>query len=101
MTRNRVFHSVLLATGVLMIASCASQPASTPAPTGSLDEEYFQKEAANYEKFQRDGQPVYCSTANTKGDALIPYIGYVRCISEPELREAVRDWRRDRVTAKQ
>ena len=102
MTRSRVFQSILISAGVILMAGCVTvYPGGNPVPEGSLDERYFQKEAKNYEKYQNEGQTVYCSTPNTSGEALIPYIGYVRCISEPELREAVRDWRKDRVTAKQ
>jgi hypothetical protein len=96
MSSNRVFRSVLFAAGAVLLTACASQ---TVAPNGTLDDKYFEKEAQNYEKFQHEGQTVYCSTPETRGAAIIPYIGHVRCISEPDLRLAVRDWRRDRVPA--
>jgi outer membrane biogenesis lipoprotein LolB len=86
MTRNRVFYSVLLATGALLIAACASQP------TGSLDEKYFQREANHYLKFQQEGQTVYCQNESNIA-SLIPYKW---CISESALRQRVENFRRDR-----
>ena len=67
MARNNVFRSVLLAAGVLVVAACASQPPST----GSLDEKYFQREANNYQKFQYEGQTVYCQN-EAQTASLIP-----------------------------
>ena len=96
MSIHRVFRSILLGAGVAVLTACASQ---TNGPNGTLDDKYFEREAQNYQKFEHEGQTVYCSTAETRGDAIIPYIGHVRCISEPDLRLAVRDWRRDRVPA--
>jgi hypothetical protein len=96
MAKNRVMGKVLLAIGVAAVAGCATQPASEAV---SLDEIYFQREAENYEKFQQDGETIYCATANTSGNALIPYTGNPRCLSERDLRLAVRDWRRDRQVA--
>jgi outer membrane biogenesis lipoprotein LolB len=89
MATNRVFRSVLLAAGVLLMAACASQPAST---TGSLDEKYFQREANNYQKFQHEGQTVYCQNESQAG-SLIPYKW---CISESALRQRVENFRRNR-----
>ena len=101
MTRNGVFQSILISAGVILMAGCVTvYPGGNPVPEGSLDDRYFQKEAAYYEKYQNEGQVVYCSTPKTSGNAMYPYIGHVRCISEPELREAVRDRRKDRVSAK-
>jgi len=91
MTRNRVFHSVLLATGVLLLAACA-----TNRPPGYLDEKYFQAEAKYYEKFQHEGTTVYCATKDSRsGLGLMPYYGTPRCITEADLRQMVRDVRRD------
>jgi len=89
MARNRVFRSVLLASGVLLVAACASQPAST---TGSLDEKYFQREANNYLKFEHEGQTVYCQN-EAQTASLIPYR---QCISESALRQRVENYRRSR-----
>jgi len=94
MTRNGVFQSILISAGVILMAGCvAIYPGGNSVPAGSLDERYFQREAENYEKFQNEGQVVYCSTPKTSDEALFPYIGYVRCINESDLRKAVRDWR--------
>ena len=89
MARNGVIRTVLLASGMLLIAACASQPA------GSLDEKYFQKEASNYLKFQHEGQTVYCRT-EANAASLIPFDPNRRCISEAALRQAVQNYRRDR-----
>ena len=92
MASNRVFRFVLVASGVLLMAACASQPDST---TGSLDDKYFQKEAENYLKFQHEGQTVYCQT-EAHAASLIPFNPNQRCISEAALRQAVENYRRDR-----
>jgi hypothetical protein len=89
MARNRVFRYVLLATSVLLMAACASRPAST---TGSLDEKYFEREAHSYLKFEQDGQTVYCQNEPEVG-SLIPYKW---CISESALRQRVENSRRSR-----
>jgi len=86
MANNRVFRSILLASGVLLMGACASQP------SGSLDEKYFQKEASNYLKFQHEGQTVYCRTEES-GATLIPFDPNRRCISEAVLRQAVENYR--------
>lgn len=94
MTRNGVFQSIAISVGVILMAGCvAIYSGGNAVPAGSLDDRYFQREAENYEKFQDEGQVVYCSTPKTRDVALIPYIGYVRCINECDLRKAVRDWR--------
>ena len=89
MARNRILRSVLLAAGVLLIAACASQPASK---NGSLDEKYFQREANKYLKFQHDGQTVYCQSESQTA-SLMPVKG---CITESALRQRVENYRRDR-----
>jgi hypothetical protein len=90
MAENHVFRSLLLATGVLLIAACASQPASTP---GSLDEKYFEREANNYLKFQQaDGQTVYCQNDSRTG-SLIPFKW---CMTEAKLRQRVENARLER-----
>ena len=89
MAINRFLRTALLASGVLLMAACASQPA------GSLDEKYFQREASNYLKFQHEGQVVYCQT-EASGATLIPFNPDRRCISEAALRQAVENYRRDR-----
>jgi len=89
MARNRVFRSVLLAAGVLLMAACASPPVSTTRP---LDEKYFQRETNNYLKFQHEGQTVYCRT-EPGAASLIPFDPNRRCISEAALRQAVENYR--------
>ena len=86
MANNHVFRCVLLASGVLLIAACATKPA------GSLDEKYFQQEASNYLKFQHEGQTVYCLT-EANAATLIPYNPDRRCINEAALRQAVQNYR--------
>jgi hypothetical protein len=86
MAINRVFRSVLLASGVLLMGACATQP------EGSLDEKYFQREASNYLKFQHEGQTVYCQT-EANSATLIPFNPNQRCISEAALRQAVENYR--------
>ena len=89
MAKNRVFHSVLLATGVLLIAAGASKPVPTP---GALEEKYFQREASHFQKFEHEGQTIYCQSEERVA-SLIPG---KRCISEEALRQRVEDARRAR-----
>jgi type IV pilus biogenesis protein CpaD/CtpE len=89
MTRHHVFSSALLAAGVLLIAGCASQPAST---TESLDDKYFHREANKLAKFEHEGQTIYCQTGTATGSL----IASRRCISESALRQLVEDTRRSR-----
>ena len=80
MADNRVFHSVLLASGMLLMAACASQP------PGSLDEKYFQREVKDDLKFQHEGQTVYCKRGATR--SLPP----TECIYESALRLQVENY---------
>jgi outer membrane biogenesis lipoprotein LolB len=89
MSTNRVFHTVLVAIGVLLMSACASQPAAT---TQSLDEKYFKREANNYLKFQHEGQTVYCQNDPNAG-SLIPHKW---CITEAALRQRVESSRLSR-----
>ena len=86
MTRQRVVSSLLLAAGVFLVAGCASQTASTE----SLDERYFQREANKLEKYQYEGQVVYCQNDSSIGSLIV----HKRCISETALRQLVEDSRR-------
>jgi outer membrane biogenesis lipoprotein LolB len=91
MARKHVFQSVLLATGVLLVAACASQPTSTPATT-TLLEKKFQQAAGHYQKFRHEGQVVYCK----KEKVITSAIPVVQCLSESELRlevENLERWR--------
>ena len=98
MVRIRLFSSILIAAGMLASTASVAEPTSRSAWAQSVDDRYFQREAANYLKFENEGQTVYCTSMKTSNEALIPHIGYARCITEANLRKAVRDWRRDRVT---
>ena len=98
MVRIRIVSSFLIAASVLVSTASVAEPASRKAWAQSVDDRYFQREAANYLKFENEGQTVYCTSAKTGNEALIPHIGYARCITEANLRKKVRDWRRDRVT---
>jgi hypothetical protein len=94
MASNRVFRSVLLATGVLLIAACASQTTSSPArasdPTPLLEMK-FQRAAKHYDlKFQHEGQIVYCKRGATR--SLPP----TECIYESALRVQVENYQRSR-----
>lgn len=86
MATTHVFRSVLLASGVLLIAACASQPA------GSLVEKKFQQETQAYQKFEKDGETIYCQ----KNGSLASRIPQGQCISESQLRLAVDNFERNR-----
>jgi len=93
MPGNRVFRSILLATGVLLMASCASQPASSPATArepSPLLEMKFQRAAQHYEKFQYEGQVVYCK----KEKPTYSNIPEVQCLTESQLRREVESFER-------
>ena len=96
MARNRVFLSVLLAAGVLLMAACASQPASAPgtaalAPTRTpLLEKKFQRATVHYQQFQHEGQTVYCR----KEKATYSNIPEVQCLTESQLRQEVESFER-------
>ena len=94
MARNHIFRSVVLAAGLLLIAACASQPASTPAsataPAASLLEKKFQVATKYYQKLQQDGQTVYCK----KEKVLTSAIPLVQCLTESQLRLEVESFER-------
>lgn len=80
MAKTRVFRSVVLVPGVVLIAACASQP------EGSLLETKFQRAAQQYDqKYQYQGQVVYCMRGATR--SLPP----TECITESALRLQVED----------
>lgn len=100
MATNHAIRSVLLATGVLMIAACATQPAATPGSSASpatatswantpLLEKKFQREANNYEQYQFEGQMVYCQRGATRS---MPK----SCFTEAALRRQVEEYQRNR-----
>src|SRR5690242_2880224 len=75
MVRIRLVSSILIAAGVLVSTASVAEPASRRAWAQSVDDRYFQREAANYLKFENEGQTVYCTSAKTSNEALIPHIG--------------------------
>ena len=89
MASHRVIRSLLVATGVLLIAACASQSAST-----SLDDKYFEREAQKFVKVERNGETLYCQKVRHVA-SLVPYN---QCINEDGLRERVENARRARNT---
>jgi hypothetical protein len=86
-------HSALLAGGALLIAACASHPVSSPAlpsdPTPLLEEK-FQIAVKQYEKFEHDGQTMYCRKDKVATSA----IPIVQCLTEPQLRLEVENHER-------
>jgi hypothetical protein len=86
MATNRVFRSVLLAAGLVLMAGCASQPNSIP-----LQEKLFQREANNYDaEFLYEGQKVFCKRGATRS------LPYRECITEAGLRRQVENSHRER-----
>jgi|ERR1044071_9315415 len=88
MVKTRVLSSVLLAAGVLLMTACASDQPRTP-----LLEKKFQREAATYDKYDVHGQAVYCKRGEPATFHQLP--GW-QCLTEPQLREKVRIFERDR-----
>lgn len=85
MVGTRVFSSILLTAGVLLVAACAAEP-RTP-----LLEMKFQRAAATYQKVDVHGQTVYCKKGEPSTDSRVP--GW-RCLTEPQLREEVASFER-------
>ena len=106
-----LFRSSLLAVGVLLVAACASQPASSPAPAAAPApaatpapaaassaqaspearpeadaaaqlEKKFQEAAKSYRVVQKDGKTLYCK----KEKPINSTIPIVQCITEAQLR---------------
>ena len=71
--------------------SPAANPATAPPPT-TLLEKKFQRAAKNYEKFQHEGQTIYCK----KEKVTISNIPQVQCLTESQLRQQVEDSERSR-----
>ena len=88
MARNRIFRSVLLAAGVLLMGACASQPASRE----TLLERKFQVAAKYYQKYQHDGEIWYCK----KERPTYSSISGVQCFTESQLRLQVENFERSR-----
>lgn len=92
MAKNRVVESCFLATGVMLIAACVSQPVSTSTPNLSPSEKRFQRVAATYGRYQLDGQTVYCR----KEKVITSSIPVMRCLTETALRQDVEDYQKRR-----
>src|SRR5262245_45247440 len=102
MASNHVLRSVLLAAGVLLMAACASKPASAPdtepdsamalaQDTSPLIEKKFQRAVKYYDqKYQYEGQVVYCKRGATR--SMPP----TECITESALRRQLDDVQRTR-----
>ena len=84
MAGNRVFRTVLLTATVVLVGACASQPQE------SLLETQFQRTAKQYQKYQHEGQVVYCKRGATR--SMPPR----ECIYESALRQQVADTQRSR-----
>ena len=84
MASNSVFRFVLVASSVLLMAACASQP------DGALLEKKFQRTAKQYQKYQHEGRLVYCKRGATR--SLPP----TECIYESALRLQVENTQRSR-----
>ena len=85
MRSHRVFPVCLLSAGVLVLAACA-----TSQPRGALLEKKFQQTAKYYDKYQHEGQLVYCKRGATR--SMPP----VDCITESALRLQVENYQRTR-----
>ncbi|HEY6123568.1 MAG TPA: hypothetical protein VIV63_02870 [Steroidobacteraceae bacterium] len=95
MARNLIVRSVILSTVALLIAACASQPASSvayaSAQSSRLDKK-FQATARQYQKFRHEGQTMYCK----KEKVITSAIPVMQCLSEPQLRLQVENYERSR-----
>jgi hypothetical protein len=91
MKARSVTPPVLLLAGAFLIAGCATQPHSASAPAdGTLLDKKFERAAQHYEKYQHEGQVVYCK----KEKPITSSIPVAYCLSEPELREQVASYER-------
>jgi outer membrane biogenesis lipoprotein LolB len=89
-----IVRSLLLASAVLLVGACVSQPASSVSQTSgsALLERKFQQEARNWQKFQHEGQVVYCQSEKRTA-SLVPG---KRCLTEAALRIVVENSLRER-----
>ena len=89
MVRTRVFSSILIAASVLALTACATEPR---AP---LLEKKFQRAAATYQKYDVQGQTVYCKKGDPASFSRLPGSG-LQCVTEAQLREEVETFERTR-----
>jgi hypothetical protein len=95
MAVTQIIRSVMLASAVLLIAACASQPVSSPAyaeASTPLLEKKFQQAAQHYRKYRYEGQTVYCR----KEKVITSAIPVVQCLNEAQLRQQVASYERGR-----
>jgi hypothetical protein len=122
MESMKFFRSALVATGVLLVAACASQPASQPAPeaapaakaapaasaapaaaaaspeakpeadAAAALEKKFQEAARSYRAVQKDGKTMYCKKERPVNST----IPRVQCITESQLRLQVEQMEQTR-----
>ena len=118
MESMKFFRSALVATGVLLVAACASQPASQPAPSAAPApaakaapaaaaaspeakpeadaaaalEKKFQEAARSYRAVQKDGKTMYCKKERPVNST----IPRVQCITESQLRLQVEQMEQTR-----
>ncbi|HET9473652.1 MAG TPA: HEAT repeat domain-containing protein [Steroidobacteraceae bacterium] len=74
--------------------SPAAAPATAPAAT-TLLEKKFQRAAKQYEKYQHEGQTVYCKKEKTT----MSNIPVTQCLTESQLRQQVENYERSRNAA--
>jgi len=96
---KHAFLSLLLLAGAISMVAIASDPAvpvtsaaSDQARAAKLDEEYFQRVVRAYQKYQHDGQIVYCKKEKPIGSS----VATMQCITETALRAQVENARRAR-----
>jgi hypothetical protein len=91
MTAQFVSRSVLLAAGIALIAGCATPTRSpTASADGALLQKKFERAAKHYDKYQHEGQVVYCK----KEKPITSAISAVQCLSEDQLRQEVASFER-------
>jgi len=81
---------LVLATAVVLLGACASQPAEPPPPPPSSPqqlEKKFQEAAKGYKVVQRDGKTLYCRREKVLGST----IPTMQCLSEAQLRLEVEN----------
>jgi hypothetical protein len=76
---------LLLVAGTLTVAACTIQP-----PSHTLLDKKFERAARHYDKYQHEGQVVYCK----KEKVITSAIPAVHCLSEDQLRQEVASFER-------
>jgi hypothetical protein len=75
---------------MIVIAGCSTQPIPVASAGDTLLDKKFERAARHYQKFQHEGQVVYC----TKEKPITSSVPVTNCLSEPELREQVASYER-------